>query len=194
MPGRGRLPAEAEAPTGPFRFLFPVCSHFPHLSFHLFPSHFFLFFLLSSPPKIPSIHFTMANFSSSDVTAVKFVFLFPNSVPFQSSSSLGADFPFFRSTIRTLAADVVAKACCFSTKEHTSNTKLTDMCRLTLVTPVPPWSVCTSVFLLKRCSSILCSQGMAPVAHVLFTRFMRFNSKNPKWINRDRFVLSNGHA
>ncbi|WWD00436.1 transketolase [Kwoniella sp. B9012] len=36
--------------------------------------------------------------------------------------------------------------------------------------------------------------GMAPVAHVLFSRFMRFNSKNPKWINRDRFVLSNGHA
>ncbi|WWC67787.1 transketolase [Kwoniella pini CBS 10737] len=36
--------------------------------------------------------------------------------------------------------------------------------------------------------------GMAPVAHVLFSKFMRFNSKNPKWINRDRFVLSNGHA
>ncbi|WVW78621.1 transketolase [Kwoniella bestiolae CBS 10118] len=36
--------------------------------------------------------------------------------------------------------------------------------------------------------------GMAPVAHVLFSRFMNFNSKNPKWINRDRFVLSNGHA
>ncbi|WVQ97895.1 transketolase [Kwoniella sp. CBS 9459] len=36
--------------------------------------------------------------------------------------------------------------------------------------------------------------GMAPVAHVLFSKFMKFNSKNPKWINRDRFVLSNGHA
>ncbi|KAH8893425.1 transketolase [Thozetella sp. PMI_491] len=36
--------------------------------------------------------------------------------------------------------------------------------------------------------------GMAPVAHVLFTKFMRYNPKNPKWLNRDRFVLSNGHA
>lgn len=36
--------------------------------------------------------------------------------------------------------------------------------------------------------------GMAPVAHVLWNRFMRFNPKNPKWHNRDRFVLSNGHA
>ncbi|KAL1864290.1 hypothetical protein VTK73DRAFT_5981 [Phialemonium thermophilum] len=35
---------------------------------------------------------------------------------------------------------------------------------------------------------------MAPVAHVLFNRFMRFNPKNPKWLNRDRFVLSNGHG
>jgi Transketolase, thiamine diphosphate binding domain len=32
--------------------------------------------------------------------------------------------------------------------------------------------------------------GLAPVAHVLFNKFMRFNPKNPKWINRDRFVLS----
>lgn len=36
--------------------------------------------------------------------------------------------------------------------------------------------------------------GMAPVAHVLFNKFMKFNPKNPKWLNRDRFVLSNGHA
>jgi len=32
--------------------------------------------------------------------------------------------------------------------------------------------------------------GMAPVSHVLFNKFMKFNPKNPKWINRDRFVLS----
>lgn len=32
--------------------------------------------------------------------------------------------------------------------------------------------------------------GMAPVAHVLFNKFMRFNPKNPEWLNRDRFVLS----
>ncbi|GKU01658.1 transketolase [Fusarium langsethiae] len=36
--------------------------------------------------------------------------------------------------------------------------------------------------------------GMAPVAHVLFNKFMNFNPKNPDWLNRDRFVLSNGHA
>jgi len=36
--------------------------------------------------------------------------------------------------------------------------------------------------------------GMAPVAHVLFQKFMKFNPKNPKWLNRDRFVLSNGHG
>ncbi|KAI1495040.1 transketolase [Biscogniauxia mediterranea] len=36
--------------------------------------------------------------------------------------------------------------------------------------------------------------GMAPVAHVLFNKFMKFNPKNPKWVNRDRFVLSNGHG
>jgi len=36
--------------------------------------------------------------------------------------------------------------------------------------------------------------GMAPVAHVLWSKFMRFNPKSPKWLNRDRFVLSNGHG
>ncbi|RPA93081.1 transketolase [Choiromyces venosus 120613-1] len=36
--------------------------------------------------------------------------------------------------------------------------------------------------------------GMAPVSHVLFNKFMKFNPKNPSWINRDRFVLSNGHG
>lgn len=36
--------------------------------------------------------------------------------------------------------------------------------------------------------------GMAPAAYVLFTRFMRFNPRNPKWYGRDRFVLSAGHG
>ncbi|KAK2821803.1 Transketolase [Arthroderma sp. PD_2] len=36
--------------------------------------------------------------------------------------------------------------------------------------------------------------GLAPTSHVLFNKFMHFNPKNPKWPNRDRFVLSNGHA
>jgi transketolase len=36
--------------------------------------------------------------------------------------------------------------------------------------------------------------GCAPLAHLLFSRYMNYNPKNPKWANRDRFVLSNGHA
>jgi len=36
--------------------------------------------------------------------------------------------------------------------------------------------------------------GMADVAYVLFQKFLRHNPKNPKWINRDRFVLSAGHG
>ncbi|CEI96137.1 Putative Transketolase TktA [Rhizopus microsporus] len=36
--------------------------------------------------------------------------------------------------------------------------------------------------------------GCAPMAHVLFHKFMRYNPKNPKFVNRDRFVLSNGHG
>jgi transketolase len=36
--------------------------------------------------------------------------------------------------------------------------------------------------------------GMAPAAYVLWTRFMRYNPKNPKWTNRDRFLLSGGHG
>jgi transketolase len=36
--------------------------------------------------------------------------------------------------------------------------------------------------------------GMASVAHVLWTRFLRHNPANPKWPNRDRFVLSAGHG
>ncbi|THU87040.1 dihydroxyacetone synthase [Dendrothele bispora CBS 962.96] len=58
-------------------------------------------------------------------------------------------------TIRTLAADVVAKA----NSGH----------------PGAP-------------------MGMAPAAHVLFSRFVNANPKNSKWFNRDRFVLSNGCA
>lgn len=36
--------------------------------------------------------------------------------------------------------------------------------------------------------------GAAPMAFVLWDRFMRFNPKNPQWFNRDRFVLSAGHG
>ena len=36
--------------------------------------------------------------------------------------------------------------------------------------------------------------GAAPMSFVLWDKFMRFNPKNPKWYNRDRFVLSAGHG
>ncbi len=36
--------------------------------------------------------------------------------------------------------------------------------------------------------------GCAPMAYVLWTRFLRHNPKNPKWANRDRFLLSAGHG
>ncbi len=36
--------------------------------------------------------------------------------------------------------------------------------------------------------------GCAPMAYLLYTKYMRFDPKDPFWSNRDRFVLSNGHA
>jgi transketolase len=36
--------------------------------------------------------------------------------------------------------------------------------------------------------------GQAPMGYVLFNETMRYNPKNPLFVNRDRFVLSPGHA
>ena len=36
--------------------------------------------------------------------------------------------------------------------------------------------------------------GSAPMAFVLWTRFLKHNPSNPGWYNRDRFVLSAGHG
>jgi transketolase len=36
--------------------------------------------------------------------------------------------------------------------------------------------------------------GLAPSAFVLWTKFLKHNPKNPDWLDRDRFVLSGGHA
>src|ERR1700747_2824315 len=36
--------------------------------------------------------------------------------------------------------------------------------------------------------------GMADVATVLFTRFLKFDASHPDWPDRDRFVLSAGHG
>lgn len=35
---------------------------------------------------------------------------------------------------------------------------------------------------------------MAPVAHTLWSKALKFSASNPHWWNRDRFVLSNGHG
>lgn len=36
--------------------------------------------------------------------------------------------------------------------------------------------------------------GAAPMAYTLWTRYLRHNPANPRWINRDRFILSAGHG
>lgn len=36
--------------------------------------------------------------------------------------------------------------------------------------------------------------ALAPLAHVLFTRVMRYDAAQPEWPDRDRFILSNGHV
>ena len=36
--------------------------------------------------------------------------------------------------------------------------------------------------------------GCAPVAYELWGKHMNHNPKNPKWVNRDRFILSGGHG
>jgi transketolase len=38
------------------------------------------------------------------------------------------------------------------------------------------------------------AMALAPVGHVLWTEYLNYNPKNPNWANRDRFILSCGHA
>src|SRR5918995_1319313 len=38
------------------------------------------------------------------------------------------------------------------------------------------------------------AMALAPLAHVLYSRIMKYNPADPTWADRDRFVLSNGHA
>ncbi len=38
------------------------------------------------------------------------------------------------------------------------------------------------------------AMALAPMGHVLWTQFLNYNPKNPHWSNRDRFILSCGHA
>ncbi|MBS1185900.1 MAG: tkt, partial [Proteobacteria bacterium] len=36
--------------------------------------------------------------------------------------------------------------------------------------------------------------GAAPMAYLLWMRWLKYNPRNPHWFNRDRFVLSAGHG
>ena len=36
--------------------------------------------------------------------------------------------------------------------------------------------------------------GAAPMAYVLWARWLKHNPRNPDWVDRDRFVLSAGHG
>src|SRR5437879_13673857 len=38
------------------------------------------------------------------------------------------------------------------------------------------------------------AMALAPLAYVLWQRHLRYNPANPEWLDRDRFVLSAGHA
>ena len=38
------------------------------------------------------------------------------------------------------------------------------------------------------------AMALAPLAHVLYTRIMKYDAGDPDWFDRDRFILSNGHA
>jgi transketolase len=38
------------------------------------------------------------------------------------------------------------------------------------------------------------AMALAPAAYVLWSRFLKFDPADPQWPDRDRFVLSNGHA
>lgn len=38
------------------------------------------------------------------------------------------------------------------------------------------------------------AMALAPLTYLLWTRIMRYNPHNPSWVNRDRFILSAGHA
>ena len=72
--------------------------------------------------------------------------------------------------------------------EHTINTELDQLCINTIRT--------LSLDAVQQAESGHpgLPLGAAPMAYVLWTRFLRHNPKNPKWENRDRFLLSAGHG
>ncbi len=71
---------------------------------------------------------------------------------------------------------------------HRSQTELDELCINTIR--------CLSVDAVQKAKSGHpgMPMGMAPAAYVLWTRHLKHNPRNPKWVNRDRFVLSAGHG
>ncbi len=71
---------------------------------------------------------------------------------------------------------------------HPSQTELDERCINTIR--------CLSIDAIQKAKSGHpgMPMGMAPAAYLLWTKHLKHNPRNPKWVNRDRFVLSAGHG
>lgn len=71
---------------------------------------------------------------------------------------------------------------------HPSQTELDELCINTIR--------CLSIDAIQKAKSGHpgMPMGMAPAAYLLWSKFLKHNPRNPKWVNRDRFVLSAGHG
>lgn len=71
---------------------------------------------------------------------------------------------------------------------HPSQTELDELCINTIR--------CLSIDAIQKAKSGHpgMPMGMSPAAYTLWTRHLKHNPRNPKWVNRDRFVLSAGHG
>jgi transketolase len=71
---------------------------------------------------------------------------------------------------------------------HPSQTELDELCINTIR--------CLSIDAIQKAKSGHpgLPMGMAPAGYVLWTKYLKHNPRNPKWVNRDRFVLSAGHG
>ncbi|MEK7249363.1 MAG: 1-deoxy-D-xylulose-5-phosphate synthase N-terminal domain-containing protein, partial [Bacteroidota bacterium] len=71
---------------------------------------------------------------------------------------------------------------------HPSQTELDELCINTIR--------CLSIDVIQKAKSGHpgMPMGMAPFGYLLWTKHLKHNPRNPKWVNRDRFVLSAGHG
>jgi transketolase len=74
------------------------------------------------------------------------------------------------------------------TTAHTETRELDDLCVTTIRT------LCIDAIQTANSGHPGTPVGMAPVAYTLWQQFLRFDPSDPIWPNRDRFVLSAGHA